>query len=141
MKIEGPSKSSPVKGTGKTGTKATALGGFSSLISDVEEQKAPAVQGLAAAVPLDALLSLQEALAGGIGEEAQRRARKHASDLLTKMEEMRLGILSGELDASVLDGLSRLVRQHREQVEDPALADILAEIDLRAQVELAKFGR
>ena len=36
--------------------------------------------------------------------------------------------------------LSQVVQSRREEVDDPRLVEILDEIDLRAQVELAKLS-
>jgi hypothetical protein len=89
---------------------------------------------------LDALLSLQVA-GDGTSEEATRKAKHRASLLLAKLEHIRLGILAGGIPKSSLQQLSTMVSQHRAEVMDPVLGEILDEIDLRAQVELAKHDR
>jgi Class II flagellar assembly regulator len=86
--------------------------------------------------PVDGLFALQEvpeALAG------HRRAIRRGSALLDRLDDLRLSLLSGQLSVSQIGELSRLVASERAQVDDPRLAAVLDEIDLRAQVELAKL--
>jgi len=140
MKIEGPSKSSGPKGASKTEQKRTGDGAFDAMIGDTEEAEAPAAVSRPASIgALDALLSLQEA-DSGTSEEATKKARKRASDLLDHLDQVRVGLLTGELSKSTMEHLAQTIASHRDQNLDPKLAEILDEIDLRAQVELAKLG-
>ena len=87
--------------------------------------------------PLDALLIAQElpdALAG------RRRAVQRGSSLLDRLDELRLGLLSGVLPRERLDELAQLAKTARGTVDDPRLAAVLDAIDLRVAVELAKLG-
>ncbi|HZB91572.1 MAG TPA: flagellar assembly protein FliX [Stellaceae bacterium] len=87
--------------------------------------------------PVDALLIAQElpdALAG------RRRAVQRGSALLDRLEELRLGLLAGVLPRERLDEMAQLAKTARETVDDPRLAAVLDEIDLRVAVELAKLG-
>lgn len=140
MKVEGPGKSSSAKGVSRTGAKKGAGGaGFGSLVEAAEET-APqsAVSGAVSISALDALLSLQEA--GDSTSDSARKGKKRAEALLDQLDRVRVGLLTGELPQSALRQLAQTIGQHRENVMDPQLADILDEIDLRAQVELAKYG-
>jgi class II flagellar assembly regulator FliX len=98
----------------------------------------PAAPTKAAPPPaaVDALLSLQEmpdALAG------RRRAVQRGQTLLDRLEDLRLGLLAGIVPRERLDELAKLSRTARETVDDPRLAQLLDEIDLRVAVELAKL--
>ena len=62
-------------------------------------------------------------------------------DLLDRLDELRLGILTGRFPKEKLAELAQRLRQKREQGVDPALDAILAEIELRAEVEIAKYTR
>jgi hypothetical protein len=55
------------------------------------------------------------------------------------LEELRIGLLLGHIPRDRLADLSRMVRDRREDAEDPQLAALLDEIELRAEVELAKL--
>lgn len=140
MKIEGPNKSSGPKGVSKASPRKTGDGGFDAMIGDTEETEAQAPVSRPTTVgALDALLSLQEA-DSGTSEEATKKARKRASDLLDHLDQVKVGLLTGELPKSTLQHLAQTIATHRDQTLDPKLAEILDEIDLRAQVELAKLG-
>ncbi len=140
MKIEGPGKASGPKGASKADQKRTGDGAFDSMIGDTEETAAQAPVTRPTSIgALDALLSLQEA-ESGTSEEAAKKARKRASDLLDHLDQVKVGLLTGELPRSTLQQLAHTISLHREQALDPKLAEILDEIDLRAQVELAKLG-
>jgi hypothetical protein len=85
---------------------------------------------------VDGLLSIQEMPDALVG---RRRAIMRGDGLLDRLEDLRLGLLAGVLPRDRLDELSRLARTARQSVDDPRLAAILDEIDLRAAVELAKL--
>ncbi len=59
--------------------------------------------------------------------------------MLDRLEEIRVGLLTGSIPRDQLEALDRLVREQRGQVADPRLGEILDEIELRARVELAKL--
>lgn len=86
-------------------------------------------------VSVDALLALQ---AEDDPAERRRRAIVHGEDLLDRLDAVKLDLLAGTLSAEALRRLSLAVERSLEAVEDPRLAAILGEIDLRARVELAK---
>ena len=141
MKVEGPSKSSSVKGASKAGASKSGNGAaFRGFLGGQDEVAGSgAVGGAGAITQLDSLLAMQEAM-GGASEESNKKAKKRADDLLSKLDELRDGILSGDLEPAVLHDLAHIVSLRRDQA-DPALMEALDDIDLRVQVELAKFGR
>ncbi|MCE9507830.1 MAG: flagellar assembly protein FliX [Alphaproteobacteria bacterium] len=142
MKVEGPHKPSGVKGASKTGAKKDgADGAFGALLDETggADSSVPVARTASVGV-LDALLALQGA-DSALSEEAAKKAKKRATDLLDQLDKIRAGLLSGELPQSTLQQLAQIIASHREKAVDPGLAEILDEIDLRAQVELAKLGR
>ena len=73
-------------------------------------------------------------------EEAEDLSGKmRAFDILDRLEDLRIELLTGALSREKLTQLSQVVSAHRGDVTDPRLAEVLDEIDLRAQVELAKY--
>ena len=84
---------------------------------------------------MDALLSLQEVNQ----DEGRDDLHRHAEDLLDELDEVRHGLLVGALSKVQLTRLKKLVTARRATVNDPRLAEILDEIELRAAVELAKY--
>jgi hypothetical protein len=91
-----------------------------------------------AVATLDALMALQ-----GFDDPSERRRRaiKRGRTLLDALDDLKLGVLAGSLDAPALGRLRELAEGLGEQTGDPRLDAIMAEIDLRAAVELAKLSR
>jgi len=54
---------------------------------------------------------------------------------------VRHGLLMGTLPKEKLTELADMVRSRRESCQDPRLAALLDEIELRAEVEIAKLSR
>ncbi len=69
----------------------------------------------------------------------RKRAKQRAEDILDELDAMRDGLLSGTLARESVIRLAGLVRMRRPDVTDPALKEVLDEIELRAEVELAKL--
>ena len=87
---------------------------------------------------LDALMALQAI--DGDEPRKRRRAVKRGHDLLDVLEEIKLGLLSGSLSGSALDRAVMLLSS-MEPTGDEGLDGLVADIALRAEVELAKLGR
>ncbi len=87
---------------------------------------------------LDALLALQE-----VPDATARRSAglKRGAELLDRLDEIRIALLTGAMPQERLGQIVRLVRSRREAFDDPKLAAVLDEIELRAAVELAKLGQ
>jgi len=92
--------------------------------------------GAAAMSAINGLLALQEV--DDAGARASRGKRR-GIQILDFLEDIRLGLLSGGIPRGKLVDLARIVQIQRERIDDPELSEILDEIDLRAQVELAKY--
>jgi hypothetical protein len=86
---------------------------------------------------IDALMALQGFEEPG---ERRRRAVKRGSTALDALDALKLGLLSGTLDAGALARLKSVAAGLAEQTGDPGLDTVLAEIELRVGVELAKIG-
>jgi hypothetical protein len=138
-KIEGPGSvrtSSPVRRAAKTAK--TKGAGFSQLVGGAEEVEGASGTAAASSIgTVTGVYGLQEV------DDALARAAKgtmRAEDILDRLQDLRLALLEGALPPDRLRQLSHVVSLRRPEVSDPRLGEILDEIDLRAQVELAKFG-
>lgn len=139
MKIGGPDSTQKVGGPKKT-DKAGRAGGasFGSLLG-TDEAEAPAHTSATGVIAgIDALLAAQET-----DDPAQRasrgRMRKRGDDILRQLDKLRLGMLTGTLSVGNLIDIADVVASHRERINDPQLSSLLDEIDLRAQIEIAKM--
>ncbi|HEY0354182.1 MAG TPA: flagellar assembly protein FliX [Enterovirga sp.] len=107
----------------------------------LDDTPAPARTSAArAAIPLatlDAILALQ-----GEDYPAERRRRhaKRGRDILDALDALKAAILAGRIAPSDLRRVVSRLRQDIGPSGDPALDQIMAEIELRAEVELAKLA-
>ena len=86
---------------------------------------------------IDALIALQ-----GIEDPVERRRRvvKNGRRALDALDEVKLGLLGGSLDQATMLRLKSLAADLKEGSGDEGLDAVVAEIDLRVAVELAKAG-
>ena len=92
--------------------------------------------GVGGVMSVDAILALQE-VAGPL--ERRRRAVGRAGKILDVLEDLKVGLLSGEASIDDLDRLRRAVRDERLGTDDEQLEGVLNEIETRAAVEIAKL--
>jgi hypothetical protein len=114
----------------------TAEGGSSFADAVANELQPAPTSAPAAPAVVDGLFVLQEVAEDLTG---RRRAAARGSTLLDRLEDLRLALLSGKMPRAQLQQLRALAQEHGPVIDDPKLADILAEIELRVAVELAKL--
>ncbi|MBI3451675.1 MAG: flagellar assembly protein FliX [Rhodospirillales bacterium] len=85
---------------------------------------------------VDALLALQEVDDATAGPA---KTKQRGDDILDRLDDLRHGLLNGFISRQSLTALATMVRARRERATDPRLQEILGEIELRAEVELAKY--
>ena len=136
MKVTGPS------GIGSSSAACPARGGggegFRIISPDAASgvSQASSVSATRSVMGVDALLALQDV---GGPLERKRRAVRRAGRLLDVLDDIKVGMLEGELSPGDLDRLRRAIRDERDQTEDPKLEAVLDDIELRAAVEMAKL--
>jgi hypothetical protein len=139
MKIQGPSQTGATSKTKKADKAEKADGGFDDFIAAGAKgpSAASATQSIA---KVDGLLAVQ-----GAEDPTERAARgrmhRRASTLLDELDRVRGALLQGTLTLGHCIDIADVVASHREKIADPKLTAILDEIDLRAQVEIAKIRR
>ncbi|MAI61547.1 MAG: flagellar assembly protein FliX [Micavibrio sp. TMED27] len=137
MKIQGPGQT---QNTSKVKKKSDGGGSgeFGKMLSSSESSEAGATQTTQSIAHVDALLALQEA-DDPTARAAKKRMKERANDLLEGLEEIRNAMLTGQLTVGHMIDIADVVASHRERINDPTLTSVMDEIDLRAQVELAKM--
>lgn len=137
MKVEGPNRTQGSSGV-KKGDKAKAgdeaFGDF--MASGPAQTRATATTQSIAMV--DSLLAAQS-VEDPTAKASRKRMRERSMGVLDELEKIRLGMLSGTLTVGHMIDIADVVASHREKISDPRLTSIMDEIDLRAQVELAKM--
>jgi len=141
MKVSGVGSGAPTGGARRT-DKTTSKGEFKQALANAIEpaDNAAPMEASASVGVVDALFTIQ-AVAEPTEREARRRLVRRGEDLLDRLEEVRHGLLVGSVSKDKLVALAQLVRSRREGCGDPRLAAVLDEIELRAEVELAKLSR
>ncbi len=116
-------------------------GGFGDLLREaVEARGTRAPESPHAVSAVDALLAAQE-VPPPDPDQRRRQAMARGERLLEHLDDLRDALLAGAVSKDQLGALAREVRARREAVDDGPLAEVLDEIDVRAQVELAKLTR
>ena len=136
MRIYGPNGTTlgtPAGQARRTGSSTFVLPDTSST------QETRATTAPKAAANIDALLALQ-----GIEEdpvERRKRSVARGRTALDVLDDLKMGLLSGNLDASTVMRLRDAAANLKSSSGDPGLDSVLSEIELRVEVELAKAGQ
>ncbi|HSP24794.1 MAG TPA: flagellar assembly protein FliX [Saliniramus sp.] len=118
------------------GVRRSGAGGTFSV---TEETASRASSGTAGAGPigsLDAILALQEE--GHTGGR-RRRAAKRGHDLLDALDRLKAALLNGRVPVADLKAIAARLSERAEMTGDPRLDEVIAHIELRAKVEIAKL--
>lgn len=133
--VNGVRGAAPIRKSGK----AERTGGtnFAQHLQDESVSGPAGVSGLNPIAGIGAILGVQE-----VDDATQRasKGKKRATQMLEELDDLRLALLGGVLSKDQLLRLAGTVQSEKAQVDDPHLAQILDDIDLRARVELAKYG-
>lgn len=122
---------STVRGRGPSGAKFSA----DQAANSGSSSSASAASGL---IGLDAVLALQSE--PDEGRQRRRQAAKRGHELLDALESLKIALLSGRVAADQLGLLKRQMAQSGLPSGDPRLDELLAHIELRARVEMAKLA-
>ena len=141
MKIGGVRAGQGPAAPKKTRKSATAGGSFSETLKEAAESMgAGSAGGVGGVSPVGAILSVQE-----VPDSTEGRSRgllmAYGDELLERLEGLRLGLLIGAIPKDELAELAHRMREKRHRVKDPRLTEIIDEIELRAEVEIAKLTR
>ncbi len=133
--IRGPSASERRKKSGGD------RGAFADQLREASETgEAAAAYEATPAATVDAVLAVQQ-VDDASAERGRGQMRRRGDALLDRLEALRAQILAGHLSKDDLARLAQMVREQRPRTNDPRLSDILDEIELRVEVEIAKYTR
>ena len=131
MKVEGPRGTGQASGGKRTG--AAAAPGFS-LGAESAPRAAPA-SGVGALHAMDAVLALQ---AEGFNPDKRARQVRRGKEALDALSEVEKALVMGGSPENLRAALEDAARAS-EPTGEPDLDAVLAEIDIRVAVELAKL--
>jgi Class II flagellar assembly regulator len=136
MRIYGPNGT--ILGSPAANARRTSSSGFA-LPDAASAPETRAASAPKAAANIDALLALQ-----GIEEdptERRKRSVQRGKGALDVLDDLKIGLLSGNFDASTVNRLRDAAANLKSSSGDPGLDAVLSEIELRVEVELAKAGQ
>jgi len=136
MRISGPNGTT--LGSQASNVRRTSTGGFA-LPDAAAASETRATSAPKAAAGIEALLALQ-----GIEEdptERRKRSVQRGKRALDVLDDLKIGLLSGNFDASTVNRLRDAAANLKSSSGDPGLDKVLSEIELRVEVELAKAGQ
>ena len=136
MRIYGPNGTtlgSPAANIRRTSTSSFSLPEDAASTAETRATVAPK-----ALTNIDALLAMQ-----GIEDPVERRKRsvQRGKGALDVLDDLKIGLLSGNFDASTVSRLRDAAANLKSSSGDPGLDTVLSEIELRVEVELAKAGQ
>ena len=133
MRILG--SNTPARVGNSSAPRRAASGGFSVAGEEAPKSAAP-VASLRTVGGIDALMTLQ-----GQDDpvERRRRAVNRGRTALDALDELKLEVLAGTLGPPTLRRLRSATAEMRDASGDSGLDAILAEIELRLEVEIAKM--
>jgi hypothetical protein len=101
-----------------------------------ESSESSSSQAMSGTASVSGVLGVQE-IDDALAQASRGKLR--ALDILDRLEDLRIELLTGGISKEKLVQLTQVVSARRADVTDPRLGEVLDEIDLRARVELAKY--
>jgi hypothetical protein len=132
MRVDAKSTSAPLR---SAGARSAAAGTHFSLDGTGLPAKAAGPSAAAPLATLDALIAVQAEVDPA---ERRRRSLARGRELLDMLDRLKAALLSGRVDAKQLEALSAQLSARQPASGDSGLDEVLAHIELRAEIELAK---
>ena len=135
MRIYGPNGAnlaSPSSNARRPGSTTFSLGDVTTTAETRSASPPRATSGI------DALLAMQ-----GVEDSTERRRRSVARGrtALDVLDDLKIGLLAGAFDQTTVARLRSAAADLKVTSGDPGLDQVLSEIELRVEVELAKAGQ
>lgn len=139
MKIQGPDQTQKTSAAKKAEKgRSSSSSSFDGLLGADETTETAYAASSSVIANVDILLAAQGS-EDPAAKASRGRMQKRGDQILHFLDKIRLGMLTGNLTVGNLLDIADVVASHREKITDPQLAGILDEIDLRAQIEIAKM--
>lgn len=137
MKVQGPGQAQGATNTKKSGKTADGESHFGDFMAS-GTASGESVKTTQSIGTVDSLLALQGA-DDPAAKSSRKRMKQRAGVILGELEKLRVAMLTGGVTVGHMIDIADVIASHREKITDPGLTDIMDEIDLRAQVEMAKM--
>jgi hypothetical protein len=138
MKINGPGSVRTSTPRRKSGTDGASAGDFASHMGTVRQSAGSPVSSASQISSVETLIALQST--GDATQSANDKEVDRAEDILDRLDQIRVGILTGSMSRGALTSIVHRLSERRRDSVDPRLASLIDEVELRAKVELAKLS-
>lgn len=141
MQVNEINKNQGLNKTSKTTKTSTTSGtSFSAYLEESMKPQTTPLEASGNIAATDALLAAQM-VEGDEKKEQKKKQLERGEGLLSRLEEIRDALLQGTISKERLAEIARFVRERQIKGEDERLNEVLAEIELRVEVELAKLTK
>jgi len=137
MRILGPNGT--IIGSSSGNVRRSVSSGFALPDATVAASESRPLVAAKPSTNIDSLLAMQ-----GIEDdptERRRRSVQRGKGALDVLDDLKIGLLTGKLDPATVLRLRDAAANLKQASGDPGLDQILSEIELRVEVELAKAGQ
>lgn len=141
MRIDSKSSINRTAQSSKGRAAKRSSGNFQSQVSGVDSVigTSGAIAGSEPVQGIEALLAVQQVEETPVSMERDW-VRHWGSNVLSRLSQLRDGLLSGTMPPERLERLTEVL-DSRQKINDPELAQIVAELELRGRIEIAKLQR
>lgn len=108
-------------------------------VKESPEDVAPIVE-VAGVTAVGSILAAQE-VDEDEGQRSRQLLQQYGADILDRLDEIQQDLLIGGIPKDRLTNLAQTLRAKKKSIDDPSLLRIINDIELRAEVELAKYTR
>ena len=143
MKVRESVNTGNVSSTHKSSSVTSKGSEFASVLADTigGTEEGQGVLSSSNVGSVDAVFMVQNVSDSLDQDSKQRKEIERGNNLLDRLEEIRRELLSGSVSKERLISLAQMVRSRREAGIPERLEEIISEIELRVEVELAKISR
>ena len=124
----------------KAAKKTSSGESFSAYLNETMKNS-PRPVGSASGISVTDAIFATQMVNGEEEREIRKKLVKRGQTLLEKLEEIRDGLLIGYISKDELINISRMVKDNQFSSTDERLQELMAEIELRVEVELAKLTK
>lgn len=89
---------------------------------------------------IDAIFAVQQT-ADATDHKSRGLMMNYGNEMLDRLEQLRVSILNGAVSKDRLQDMARRLRERTSNSDDPRLNDLINDIELRVEVEIAKLRR
>lgn len=89
---------------------------------------------------VDAIFAVQQT-ADATDHKSRGLMMDYGNEMLDRLEQLRVAILTGSISKDGLQDMARRLRERTTHSDDPQLDELIDDIELRVEVEIAKLRR